>query len=286
MIPRQSFGRTGHESSRAVFGAYALSQATEEEADRTLELLLSHGVNHIDTAPMYGNAEKLIGSWMTDHRERFFLATKTRKRGREGAWADLCRSLETLRVDTIDLWQLHGLTGEQGRVKALRPGGALEAMVEAHDQGLVRFLGVTGHTPWAPERHLASLEAFDFESVMVSYNHAFMQTRRYASKFQELERVCDHQQIALQTIKAVARRPWGEGARTHNTYFYEPLTEQWAIDRAVHWVLGHPSAFLLTAGDLEILPRVLHAAERFETRPSDDQMASMTANLGIEPIFK
>ncbi len=286
MIPKAIFGRTGHESSRLIFGGYALSQASEAEADRALELLIEYGVNHIDTAPMYGESERLIGRWMAKHRDRFFLATKARKRARDGAWQDLQRSLDRLRVDSIDLWQLHGLTGETGRLRALGPGGAIEAMLEAREKGLVRFLGVTGHTWWAPERHLASLDAFDFDSVMASYSHAFVRKLRYAEDFARLQAMCAERGVALQTIKAIARRPWGDRPRTHNTYFYEPLTDQGAIDASVHWVLGNRDVFLVTAGDLAVLSQVLGAGACFSSRPLGEEMTALAEAHGIEPIFK
>jgi aryl-alcohol dehydrogenase-like predicted oxidoreductase len=286
MIPKQPFGRTGHESARVIFGAYALSQATRAQADKALALLQEHGVNHVDTAPMYGKAEERLGPWMEEHRKEFFLATKTRQRTREGAMKNLKRSLERLRVDSIDLWQLHGLTGEGGWEKALGPGGATDALREAREEGLVRYLGVTGHGVKAPEMHLRSLEAFDFDSVMLPYNHVMMQNPKYAESFAELEKVCRKRNVALQTIKAVARRPWGDRRHTHNTYFYEPLATQDSIDTAVHWVLGHPTTFLVTAGDLRILPRILQAAGGHTDRPSDADMAALAEKASVEPVFK
>lgn len=286
MILSQEFGRTGHTSTRVIFGAYALSNATQDEADRALELLLAHGINHIDTAPMYGKAEERIGPWLAKHRDDFFIATKTRSRTRQGALDNLKRSLERLRVDCIDLWQMHGLTGTTGQERALSSGGTIDAFLEARDKGMVRYLGVTGHTLKAADMHLRSLTSFDFDAVMLSYNHSLMQNQRYAVQFKELEHVCRERQIAFQTIKSVARRPWGDQPRTHNTYFYEPLETQEAIDTAVHWVLGHSCAFLLTAGDLQILPRILDAAERFESRPAEEDMIRLTREYDMEPIFK
>jgi aryl-alcohol dehydrogenase-like predicted oxidoreductase len=284
MIPKHLFGRTGHESTRVIFGGYALSGATQAEADRVLELLLAHGVNHIDTAPRYGDAEKRIGPWMERHREEFFLATKTYNRTYRGAWADLRRSLERLRTERIDLWQMHALTGTAGWERAMGPGGAMEALVEARDQGLVRFLGVTGHGPHAPVMHLRSLERFDFNAVLVPYNYLLMSDPRYAADWEALAEKCRERGTALQTIKSVARRPWAGRTKTHNTYFYEPLVDQAAIDRAVHWVLGHPQAFLITAGDMGVLPGILDAAGRFAGRPSDPEMAAAAAELGMQPV--
>jgi len=285
MIPKQAFGRTGHASTRVIFGAYALSQATQAEADRILVLLLESGVNHLDMARSYGNAEKRIGPWMAAHRDDFFLATKTGRRTYQGAWDDLRRSLDWLGVDHVDLWQMHNLTSLTGWDRAMGPGGALEAFIEARDKGLVRFLGVTGHGLKAPAMHLRSLERFDFDSVLAPYNYALMQNPQYAANFEALAAHCRERQVALQTIKSVARRPWRDRTKTYNTYFYEPLEAQDAVDRAVHWVLGNPQPFLITAGDMRILPKVLEAARRFEAPPADADMAADVAALAIEPIF-
>ena len=286
MIAKQAFGRTGHMSTRVVFGAWALSEAAQPEADRILELLLEYGVNHIDTAHMYGNAEERIGPWLEKYRTDFFIATKTRSRRRRGAWDDLRRSLDRLRIDCVDLWQMHGLTGLTGWEEAMGPGGALEAFLEARDKGLVRFLGVTGHGLKAPAMHLRSLERFDFDTVLAPYNYSLMQKPRYAADMEVLIALCKERRVAIQTMKSIARRPWEGRLKTYNTYFYEPLVAQEAIDRAVHWVLGHPDVSLITAGDMQLLPRILAAAARFEARPSDAEMAADAAEFGIQPIFR
>jgi len=285
MIPKQPFGRSGHTSTRVIFGAYALSKATQEQADNILEILLEYGVNHIDTAPMYGNAEKRIGAWMERYRQHFFLATKSRKRTYEGAWQDLQHSLERLRVDTVDLWQLHGLTNPVGWEKALGPGGALEAFIEARDQGLVRFLGITGHGSKVPGMHKRSLERFDFDTVLLPYNYGLMQNTRYAADFNELLGLCRTRNIAVQTIKSIARGPWGKRPKTYNTYFYDPLETQTGIDMSVQWALGLPDSFMITAGDMLLLPKILEAANRFEGRPPEDEMNAMMAEYRIQPIF-
>ena len=242
MIPKASFGRSGHKSTRLIFGAYALSQATQKEADRVLELLLEYDINHIDVAPMYGNAEKCIGPWMEQQRGDFFLATKTRKRLYKDAWADLQRSLNTLRVDYLDLWQLHALTNPQGQQRTLGEGGALQALIEAREKGLVRYLGVTGHGNHVPEMHLRSLEHFDFDTVMLPYNYCQMQNNRYANTFGSMLGWCGEKNIPVQTILSIARRPWGARPRAYNTFFYEPLETQSAIEKSVHWAMGLPIA--------------------------------------------
>lgn len=286
MIARQAFGRTGHASSRIIFGAYALSNATQEEAEQVLELLLEHGVNHIDTARMYGNAEKLVGSWMKKHRDDFFIATKSRSRTYEGAWKDLRRSLDQLRVDHIDLWQLHGLTNQTGWEKVMGSGGALEAFIEARDKGLVRYLGVTGHGNKVAGMHVQSLERFDFDSVLLPYNYCQMQIASYAADFGELIGVCRQRNVAVQTTKAIARRPIGKRPRKYNTYFYEPLESDKAIEKSVHWAMGLRDSFVITAGDMQFIPRMLQSAERFEQRPSDAEMSLLVNEFGIQQVFR
>ena len=286
VILRQEFGRTRHKSTRVIFGSWALCRATQAKADRAFALLQKYGVNHIDTAPMYGNAEKVIGSWLAKHRDDFFIATKARSRSRHEALDNLKQSLERLHVDCIDLWQMHGLTNPAGWEEAMGPGGTLEAFIEAREKGLVRFLGVTGHTNQAPEMHKRSLERFDFDSVMLSYNYLLMQNPSYAADFNELVELCHKRNVAVQTIKSIARRPWSNRPKTYNTYFYEPLETQDAIDKAVHWSLGLPNSFVITVGDLQLLPRVLDAANRFEKRPSDEEMRAMVDEFDMKQIFQ
>lgn len=285
MIPRKQFGRTGHISTRIIFGSWALSQATQAEADRILDILLECSINHIDTAPMYGNAEMCIGSWMKQHRDDFFLATKSRKRTYKGASKDLQRSLNRLRVDYIDLWQLHGLTNPAGWEKAMGSEGALKAFIEARDKGLVRYLGITGHGIKAPALHKLSLERFDFDTVMLPYNYSLMQDPRYAADFNELVCLCRERNVAVQTMKCLTRWPCRGRSKMYNTYFYEPLESQDAIDKAVYWSLGFMDSFLITVGDMQLLPKMLEAANRFEKRPSDTEMSAILDEFAIQPIF-
>ncbi|MGY5874313.1 MAG: aldo/keto reductase [Candidatus Thorarchaeota archaeon] len=284
MIHKQPFGRTGHQSTRIIFGAYALSRATQAEADLILEMLSEYGVNHIDTARMYGDAEKRIGPWMEQHRDDFFLATKSRSRSYKGAWDDLHRSLELLRVDSVDLWQMHGLTNPVSWEKVMAPGGSLEAFIEAREKGLVRFLGVTGHGDKVSAVHKRSLEHFDFDTVLLPYNYVQMQNPRYAADFNELVGMCSKRNVAVQTIKSIVRRPWGTRPKTHNTYFYEPLESQVAIDKSVHWSLGLLDSFLITAGDVQVLPKMLDAASRFENRPSATEMDAIVDEFDMQTI--
>jgi aryl-alcohol dehydrogenase-like predicted oxidoreductase len=284
MIERAPFGATGHDSSRCIFGAAALGSVSKQDADRTLELLLEHGVNHIDVAAGYGDAELRVAAWLAREPGTFFLATKTGERTYRAARDEIHRSLDRLGVDSVDSIQLHNLVEIIEWETALGAGGALEAAVEAREEGLVRFIGITGHGLSVPAVHLRSLERFAFDSVLCPYNWAQVQDPRYAETFEELAAVCAERSVALQTIKSLARRRWDGRAATAATW-YEPLTEQADIDLAVHWVLGRPDVFLLTTGDVDVLPRLLDAAERFAGRPADEEMARLVADREMAPLF-
>jgi aryl-alcohol dehydrogenase-like predicted oxidoreductase len=284
VIGRAPFGATGHESSRVVFGAAALARVPKADADRTLDLLLQHGINHIDVAASYGDAELRVAPWLTQHPGTFFLATKTDQRTYRTARDQIHRSLDRLGVDRVDSIQLHNLVDVIEWEQALGAGGALEAAVEAREEGLVRFIGVTGHGLSVPEMHRRSLERFPFDSVLAPYNYVQMQDPRYADRFEALAAVCRERDVALQTIKSLARRRWDGRSSTAATW-YEPLREQADIDLAVHWVLGSPGVFLLTTGDVEILPLLLDAAERFERRPPDEELAALAARNEAAPLF-
>ena len=285
MIEKLPFGRTGHMSTRTLFGAAALGGVTQKEADETLDVLLKWGVNHIDTAASYGDAELRIGPWMKDHRQDFFLATKTEKRTKKEALEELQRSLERLRVDHVDLWQIHAIIEPEPLEIALGPGGALEAFVEAREQGLVRFLGITGHGTQIAQLHRRALEHFDFDSVLLPYNFPMMQNPQYAADFEQLYQMCRERKVAVQTIKSLAVGPWGDKPKTHDCW-YEPVEDQVDIDRAVNYVFSKPGVFLNTVGDIHLLPKVLDAASRYQqTVPSTAEMQAMAENIGMEPLF-
>jgi aryl-alcohol dehydrogenase-like predicted oxidoreductase len=283
-IPTAMFGRTGHASTRTIFGAASLSRVSQEVADRTLDVLLRHGVNHIDVAASYGDAELRIRPWLKRESGRFFLATKTDARTKKEAREELHRSLDRLGVDHVDLWQLHNLADPIEWDTALSPGGVIEAAVEAREQRLVRFIGVTGHGAQIAATHRRSLERFDFDSVLLPYNVVTMQLPYYAENFEALIKTCAERKIAVQTIKSIAMRPWLGQKHTRGTW-YEPLENQNDIDLAVWWVLGRPGVFLNTVGDVDLLPAVLDAAERFEKRPDDDAMSAMLERSKAAPLF-
>lgn len=284
MIATAPFGRTGHQSTRTIFGAAALGSVTQEEADQTMALLQRHGVNHIDVAASYGDAELRLAPWLKEHRQEVFLATKTGARDRDGATKELHRSLERMGVEYVDLWQFHNLADVIEWDHALSPGGAIEAALQAREQGLVRHIGVTGHGSQIPAVHFRSLERVDFDSVLLPYNFIMMQDPNYAEAFERLLALCQERNVAVQTIKSIARRPWWGRAQTRSTW-YEPLEEQADIDRAVHWVLGRPGVFLNTVGDISLLPRVLDAANRVAPRPSDAEMRAEQERVEAVPLF-
>lgn len=286
-IATQSFGRTGHMSTCTIFGGAALSHATQEEADRTLEVLLQYGVNHIDVAASYGDAELRIASWLAKYRSQFFVATKTDARTAQEAKEELHRSLERMSIDYVDLWQLHNLADPIEWDTALSPGGAIDTAVEAKKQGLIRAIGVTGHGSQIAATHRRSLERFDFDSVLLPYNYITMQNPYYAENFKALLSTCQQRNVAVQTIKSIAYKPWMGRTHTRETW-YEPLEDQQDIDMAVHWVLKRPGVFLNTVGDIHMLPKVLDAASRFQPDspgPTDEQMRATVARLSMEPLF-
>ena len=284
MIAKRSFGRTGHQSTVTIFGAAALMRKGKNEADRALEILRKYGVNHIDTAPRYGDAELLIGPWMAKHRRDFFLASKTGKRTRAEAREEIQRSLERLRVDRVDLIQFHGLAHPDEWDTVMGPGGALEAAVEAREKGWTRFIGVTGHGWMIAAMHKRSLRQFDFDSVLMPYNYLLHANDRYRNDFEEVVRLCKERGVAVQTIKSLARGPWGVAPQTRNTW-YQPLEEQRDIDLAVHWVLGRGDVFLNTVGDVDLLPKVLDAASRFEKQPRREEMEALVQRNRMSSLF-
>ncbi len=286
MIERAPFGATEHESTRTIFGAAALWTDDVARADRALDLLLEYEVNHIDTAASYGESERMVGRWMGGYRDRFFLATKTDGRTYQAAKDEFHRSLDRLRIDRVDLLQMHHLIDQDEWTQAMAPGGALDALVEARETGLTRFLGVTGHGLTAPGMHRRSLERFPFDSILVPYNGPLMQLPDYAESFEELIRLCREGNVAVQTIKAVARRPKRDDADGYTTW-YEPLAAQQDIDRAVHWVLQRPGVFLNTASDVDLLARILDAADRYSSTPApaDEEMNDWMESREMSSIF-
>ena len=291
-IQTAAFGRTGHQSTRTLFGAAAFSRVTQEEADRTMQTLLDYGINHIDTAASYGDSEVRLGPWMEKHRDRFFLATKTGDRTYSAARDSIRRSLERLKTTQIDLIQLHNLVQPDEWETALGPDGALKAAIEAREQGLVKYIGVTGHGLTVAKMHRRALERFDFDSVLLPYNFPLIQNAQYAADFEALAKVCQEKNVAMQTIKSATRGPWSEQVqqmdRAHRpaATWYEPLVDAQDLEPAIHWVLGREGVFLNTAGDIHVLPKILEAAAIFDgTRPTDGEMKKLVRDAQMAPLF-
>ncbi len=286
MLPTQAFGRTGHASSRVIFGAAAMGEMSQSRADATMALIESSGVNHIDTARSYGESELRLAPWLAGNRHRVFLATKTGERSGAAARAQLEESLTRMSVDHVDLIQLHNLVEPDEWETAFAPGGAVEALAKARDEGLCRFIGVTGHGVRIAAMHLRSLRAFDFDSVLLPYNFVMLERPDYRTDLEALLELCAERVVAVQTIKAIARSRWS-GSREGKFSWYEPLTDPAAIGRAVRYVLGNKQLFLNTTSDATLLPTVLEAASRAGElgNPSADELRTDIDNFGITALF-
>ena len=284
MIPKAEFGRTGHKSSRVIFGAASLGHVSQKVADQSLDVLLRYGVNHIDTASGYGDSELRISPWLKREPNRFFLATKGDKRDEKGAREEIQRSLDRLEVDHVDLWQIHALADPIEWDQALSPGGALDAALLAREEGLIKWIGVTGHGAQIAATHRRSLDRFDFDSVLLPYNYITMQNAYYRENFDALVATCQERNVAVQTIKSIAHRPWME--RDHNrTTWYQPLESPDDIDLSVWWAMGRRGIFLNSVGDVDLLPLVLDAAKRYHEAPDDDAMRALVERSNAEPLF-
>ncbi|MGH9134841.1 MAG: aldo/keto reductase [Ilumatobacteraceae bacterium] len=284
MLPLAPFGRTGHQSTRVIFGAAALGSMAQERADATLAAIAASGINHIDTAAGYGESEVRLRPWLADHRDEVFLATKTGERGGVAAREELERSLTRLGVAQVDLIQLHNLVEPDEWEVAFAPDGAVAALAAARDEGLVRFIGVTGHGLRIAGMHLRSLERFDFDSVLLPYNFTLRQNPDYAGALDRLQELCSERQVAVQTIKAIARRRWQEEPE-HRYSWYEPLSDRDAIGRAVRFVLADQQVFLITTSDARLVPHIVEAAEGPLVRPTDAELLADNEAFGIAPLF-
>jgi len=283
-MDKRRLGRTEHLSTVVTFGAAALWQVSQAEADKAVELALAHGVNHIDVAPSYGEAELRLGPWLAKYRQNFFLGCKTMERGQEGARAELHRSLERLQVDSFDLYQLHAVGDMAELDKALAPGGAIEAIVEAKEQGLVRFIGITGHGHQAPAVHAEALRRFPFDTVLLPLNFVLWANEDYRRDFQALLKLAAEKDVGLMVIKALAKRPWGERERTYNTW-YEPFDDQPSIERCVRFVLSQNITTLISSGDVRLIPMILQAAEHYRPLSTAEQAELVGTAGAFATIF-
>jgi len=278
------FGRTGHMSTIAIFGAAAFWEISQQNADKVLEQIIEAGVNHIDVAPSYGQAEERIGPWMPRERNRFFLGCKTTERTKDGAWSELQRSLKRLQTETFDLYQLHAITTMEELDAVTMKGGALEAFVEARERGLTRFIGITGHGADAPQIYLEALRRFDFDSVLFPLNFVQMANSEYRKYAEELIATCNAKDVGTMIIKAITKAPWGERPHTATTW-YEPFDKMDEIQRALNFALSYDVTGFCTAGDTKILPMVLEACENFKRLNTAELEEVIRSGKEYEPLF-
>lgn len=277
----RSFGNTGHKSTVAIFGAYALSKATQEEADAVMEKVMAAGVNHIDVAPSYGNAEECLGPWMSRVRDHFFLGCKTMERTKEGVTEEFNHSIQKLKTDQFDLYQLHSVNSINRLEQAVSKGGPLEAIIEARDAGRVRYIGITGHVPATLIR---ALELFDFDSITFPYNFIQAADTGYRKTVSELIKKCREKNTGVMIIKSIAKGAWGERPPDKNTW-YEPFLDAKDIERAVNFVLSHKITGICTAGDSSLLPLVLEACQNY-CRLNKTEQESLITSAGVyKPLF-
>jgi aryl-alcohol dehydrogenase-like predicted oxidoreductase len=294
-------GGTGHLSSVVVFGAAAVGMVNEPTAAAALERAYTAGINHIDVAPTYGEAELRISPWLTQHRRDIFLGCKTRARRRDAAAEELRRSLQRLRTDHVDLYQFHAVTDMATLDEILAPGGALEAFLEAKAAGLLRYIGITGHGHQAPAVFTEALRCFDFDTVMFPLNATLYANADYRHEAETLLALCRSKDVGVQVIKSAAKQPWlgaevrqqvmrmpPPESRAHLPYttWYEPHDQQQAVDQAVWFALSQPGVTAIaSAGDVSILARVLDAAARLRTLREDEQQAMVAAADPARSVF-
>jgi aryl-alcohol dehydrogenase-like predicted oxidoreductase len=288
VIERRPFGRTGHSSSRIIFGSAGIGAVDQQTADHLLPLLDEFGVNHLDTAASYGEAELRLAPWLRDRREDFFVATKTDERTAEGARRSLERSLTRLGTDHVDLIQLHNLVEDDEWEVAHGPDGALQALIKARGERLVRFIGVTGHGLRIPRMHLRSLKRFPYDAVLFPYNFALLRNPAYRADVDALLAFCNDQHVAVQTIKSIARRRWpdlksAEARAAHS--WYEPLRDAGAVGRAVRYVMDRSELFLDSSSEFEVLRAVLEAAETPTPVPTGTELEEDMASFAMSPLF-
>ena len=275
-MEKRRLGRTGHQSTVVTFGAYSVGYLDQDEADRAIQMVLDHGVNHVDIAPTYEQSMERVAPWMPELRDSVFLGSKTRFRTRDEAWRDVESIMKRMNVEDFDLFQLHSVVNMHELDLATAPGGALETLVEMREQGLTKWLGITGHGPYVPGTILESLRRFDFDTIMFPLNPAMARDADYRRDSEALLAECAAKDVGIQTIKMIARGGWGTGPRDCHTW-YDPHREQADIDRSLWWVLSQPMHTAPSSGEVSLLPKLLDAAERFTPMTTEEQKAAVLA---------
>jgi predicted aldo/keto reductase-like oxidoreductase len=283
-VEKRRFGRTGHNSTVAIFGAAAFFEISQAEADQIMEYVLSTEINHIDVAPGYGQAEIRLGPWLAEERDRFFLGCKTQERTKGAAAKELRRSLERLQVDKFDLFQLHAVTNMEELDQVTAAGGALEAIIEAKDEGLLDYIGITGHGLEVPDVFLEAIERFEFDSILFPINFMLYENVAYREKTQVLLQNCQERDIGSMIIKHIAKGPWGENDKTHTTW-YRPFTEKEWIQKGVDFALSQPITGVCTPGDINLLPLVVEACQKFQQMIPENQVELISKTLQFHPLF-
>ena len=283
-MEKRKFGRTGHLSTIAIFGAAAFWEIEQKDADTIMEMVIEAGINHIDVAPSYGQAEERIGPWMPRERQRFFLGCKTMERTKEGAWDEMQQSFKRLQTDHFDLYQLHAVTNMEELDACTMQGGALEAVVEARQQGLIRHIGITGHGVDVPRLFVEALKRFDFDSVTFPLNFVQMSNPKFRKDAEALIALCQENDVGTMIIKTVTKGPWGEKEKTATTW-YEPFDQQEEVQDAVNFALSYEVTGLCTAGDIKVLPMVLNACQNFSPLNDTQREAMIKSGQQLEPLF-
>jgi predicted aldo/keto reductase-like oxidoreductase len=283
-MEKRRFGRTNHMSTLAVFGGVALGQLDQPTADRVIQQVIDAGVNHIDIAPSYGEAELRLGPWMPKIRDDFFLGCKTMERSKQGAINEFNQSLERLQVDTFDLFQLHAVTTTEELDECTRTGGSLEGVIEMREQGLTRFIGITGHGMQTPALFSEALHRFDFDSVLFPIYTALFADDDYRTQTLALLDLCEEKDVGVMIIKAIAKEPWGERDHDYHTW-YAPFEDQTTIHHNINFVLTHKLTHICTVGDYRLLGKVLQACQHFKPLSADAQNALIQEQSKQELIF-
>jgi aryl-alcohol dehydrogenase-like predicted oxidoreductase len=279
-------GRTGHLSSVLLFGGAALSEVSQHDADRSIRQALDARINHFDTAAGYGDSELHLGRWMPRIRDRIFLATKTGDRAAADAYDSVHRSLERLRVDSVDLIQLHAIGDLDDLGAATGAGGAVEGLLRARDEGLVGGIGITGHGMQAPAVHLEALRRFPFDTVLTPFNYRLAREPAYLRDFDTLAAEAHARDVGLMVIKVAARNLWRRDEEHRYATWYEPLDVQELIDAAVAFALARPEITgICTAGDVHLLPKFVEAERSRDTITVQQAEAAMAGVPELEPPF-
>lgn len=281
-MEHRRLGRLGRENSVLIFGGAALGEATEEASDLAMQQALDAGVDHFDTAADYGDSELHYGRWMSEIRDRIFLSTKTGEREGDAARRSIENSLQRLRVDSVDLIQLHAIGDLEDLDRATGPGGSLEAAIRAKEEGLVGAIGITGHGNEAPATHLEALRRYPFETVLTPWNYILSTDEGYRSDYEALVEEIKRQDAGLMAIKAISKRNWPEGdpeGDQRYTTWYEPFDRQEHIDAAVSFVLSYEEITgIAMVGDVTLVPNMLEANARRMPRERAEEILTNAPN--------